>query len=324
MPILHSTYSTPWYFRNGHLQTILPALFRQVRGVNYKRERIFTSDDDFLDLDWSAVGSSQLVLISHGLEGSSETQYAKGMCKSANRNNMDALVWNYRGCSGAVNKQPRFYHSGETGDLDTVMRHVLALGKYHQIYLIGFSVGGNITLKYLGEQKYPIPGVIKCAVTFSVPCDLAGCALQLAGRVNWIYMNRFIKSLSAKIKSKALIFPEKLDVKHLKNIKNFQQFDTQYTAPLHSYSSAEDYWEANSSKQFLKNIYVPTLIVTAQNDPFLSPSCYPILEAQSNKNLFLEMPKYGGHCGFGLPWQHPEYWSEWRAINFIKEWCELI
>lgn len=318
MPILHSTYSTPWYFRNGHLQTILPAILRRVSGVRYKRERIPTDDDDFLDLDWSVIGSKQLVLISHGLEGSSQTQYAKGMCKAANKTNMDAMVWNYRGCSGSVNKQPRFYHSGETGDLDTVMRHVLALGKYHQIYLIGFSVGGNITLKYLGEQKYQISEVIKCAVAFSVPCDLAGCALQLSRRVNWIYMNRFIKSLSAKIKSKAVLFPEKLNIAHLKNIKNFQQFDTQYTAPLHGYASAEAYWEANSSKQFLKNIYIPTLIVTAQNDPFLSPSCYPIVEAQSNANLFLEMPKYGGHCGFGLPWNNVEFWSESRAVSFIK------
>lgn len=320
MPILHSTYSTPWYFCNGHLQTILPAIARKVRDVNYERERIITSDDDYLDLDWSFVGSQQLVLISHGLEGSSETQYAKGMCKAANKRNIDALVWNYRGCSGALNKQPRFYHSGETGDLDTVIRHVSALGKYTQIFLIGFSVGANITLKYLGEQKYPIHEVIKCAVTFSVPCDLAGCAAHLARRENLIYMKRFLKSLSGKIKSKAIIYPQIFDVRNLKNVKNFQHFDTQYTAPLHGYTNAEAYWEANSSKQFLKNITIPTLIVTAQNDPFLSPSCYPIEQAQSNKNLFLEMPKYGGHCGFGLPWNNLEYWSESRALAFINEW----
>ncbi len=318
MPLVSSTYSTPWYFRNGHLQTILPAIARKIVGIKYQRERIATKDNDFLDLDWSRVGSQKLVLISHGLEGSSETQYAKGMCKAANASGIDALVWNYRGCSGNINNQPRYYHSGDTADLHCVIQHVLALGKYTEVYLIGFSVGGNITLKYLGENKFCISPLIKCAVTFSVPCDLAGCAAHLARVQNTIYMRRFIKSLTHKIKIKAQIFPQILNAEKLKGIKNFQQFDARFTAPLHGYNSAEEYWQANSCKQFLKNIDIPTLIVNAQNDPFLPPSCYPIAEANFNTNLYLETPQYGGHCGFGLPFQKQFYWSESRAMEFIK------
>ena len=318
MPLIPSTYSTPWYFRNGHLQTILPAIARKISGINYQRERIATNDDDFLDLDWSGVGSNKLVLISHGLEGSSETQYAKGMCKAANACGMDAIVWNYRGCSGTINRQPRYYHSGDTADLHLVIQHILALAKYTHIYLIGFSVGGNITLKYLGEDQFRISPLIKCAVTFSVPCDLAGCAAHLARLQNTIYIRRFIKSLTHKIKIKAAVFPHILDVQKLNGIKNFQQFDTNFTAPLHGYKSAEEYWQVNSCKQFLKNIKIPTLIVTALNDPFFSPCCYPIIEAQQNENLYLEMPKYGGHCGFGIPFHESTYWSETRAMDFIN------
>lgn len=319
MPIIPSTYHSPWYYRNGHLQTIWPAILRKVTGIKYRRERITTPDDDFLDLDWSEVGGKDLVIISHGLEGSSATSYALGMCKAANSQTWDAVVWNLRGCSETINRKPRYYHSGETGDLHTVITHILNLKKYRKIYLVGFSVGGNISLKYLGEGKYPVSELITCAVTFSVPCDLGATAKHLASAANFIYMKRFIKSLTQKIKDKAVIFPHLFALEKLKEIHNFEQFDSKFTAPLYGYASAQAYWNANSCKQFLPQINIPSLIVTALNDPFFPDECYPRKEALENKNLFLEMPKYGGHCGFGPQLKNKCYWSEHRAIAFIKE-----
>lgn len=318
MPIIPSLYQSPWYYQNGHLQTIIPAIARKISGIKYQRERITTPDDDFLDLDWSKVGGKELVIITHGLEGSSTTGYSLGMCKAANLQGWDAVAYNLRGCSGAINRQPRYYHSGETSDLHTVINHILDLNQYRKIYLVGYSVGGNITLKYLGEGKFPISEHIACAVTFSVPCDLEATAKHLANIGNYIYMKRFITSLCQKIKAKAVLFPHLFQTDKLNGIKNFEQFDNQFTAPLYGYASAQAYWDANSCKQFLPLIKIPSLIVTAQNDPFFPEECYPKKEAMENNNLFLEMPEHGGHCGFGPPLENNSYWSEHSAIEFIK------
>ena len=318
MPVIPSRYSVPWYWRNGHLQTIWPALTRKVSGIHYEREQIATADNDFLNLDWckTGQGSRDLVLISHGLEGSSDTPYARGMCRAANLQGWDAMVWNYRGCNGAVNKQLRYYHSGDTGDLITVLQHVLNHTQYQNIYLIGFSVGGNITLKLLGERLHAIDPRIRCAVTFSVPCDLAASAMHLARWDNQIYMRRFVKSLTQKIRDKAVAYPGVFDLDVLPQIKTFEQFDDVFTAPMFGYANAKAYWKANSCKQFLKNIQLPTLLISALNDPFFGQECYPIEEAKENDYFYLEIPEHGGHCGF---YTSNGYWSELRAIEFIRE-----
>jgi predicted alpha/beta-fold hydrolase len=320
MPIVHKTnYSPHRLFSNGHAQTIFPALFRRVGEIEYRRQRIFTPDGDFLDLDWSCVGSNRLAILSHGLEGNSRRPYIVGMARVLNRNNWDVLAWNFRGCSGEANRTFRFYHSGATEDLHAVISCAETCGEYHQIALIGFSMGGNMTLKYLGERSLGPRSLIKKAVAISVPCDLLSGAIKMAAPVNAIYMIRFLRSLHRKIELKTRIMPGRISTSGYSSIKTFKQFDDRYTAPLHGFKSAEDYYRKASCRQFLRDIEIPTLLVNAQDDPFLDRPCYPIEEANDNPHLFLEMPKFGGHVGFMEFNPLGEYWSERRALDFLDD-----
>jgi predicted alpha/beta-fold hydrolase len=319
MPVKRTEcYKSPFYLFTGDLQTIFPALMRKIP-ISYRRERIFTPDEDFLDLDWlkSSSPTENLVIISHGLEGSSEAPYAKGMAKALSENGFDVVVWNYRGCSGEINKLCRFYHSGETEDLHFVLNH-LSQTSHKKMFLVGFSIGGNITLKYLGEKRQ-IPEKTQAAVAISVPCHLESTAIHLAKLRSKIYMNRFLTSLKSKIKAKANLYPNELSVENLDLIKDFHQFDTIYTAPLHCFPSAKEYWRLNSSINYLHNIDIPTLILNAENDPFLTAKSFPVKEAEENKNILLEIPKEGGHCGFYQSGKSGIYWSEKRTIEFFKE-----
>ncbi len=320
MPLLKSGYQAPFLIRSGHLQTMLPTMLRRVEGVTYRRERISTPDGDFLDLDWSAPGSDQLMVISHGLEGHSQRHYVKGMVAHANRNGWDACAWNMRGCSGVPNRKPYLYHSGATYDLDTVLQHILSVYNYHEIFLVGFSLGGNLTIKYFGEQGDNLPGDITGAVAFSVPIDLTTSSQKLTRPQNKPYMQRFLKMLRAKIEVKEQIYPGLINSEGFEEIKDFKGFDDRYTAPLHGFRDAEDYWKKASSLGFTPEIKRPLLLVNAKDDPFLTPKCYPVDEARSHSHFYLETPDHGGHTGFiadsiinGI------YWSEKRVLQFIDE-----
>ena len=318
MPLIaSSTYTAPWGLGNGHLQTILPVLFRQVEPITCERERITTHDVDFLDLDWNrGHHSNSLVIITHGLEGNSANASVQGMAGAFHRAGWDTLAWNLRGCSGEMNQLLRTYHSGAWEDLHCVIEH--AAGSYRHIALVGFSIGGNLTLKYLGDRGSSIHPCIIGAVAFSVPCDLASSALALEGRINSIYMNHFLRDLRRKIREKAAAFPSGISTAGLDRIRTFREFDGAYTAPLNGFHSAEDYWSRASSKPSLAGITIPTLLVNARNDPFLGPKCFPREEAVANPHLHLELPESGGHLGFLTFAQ--EYWSETRAVEF----CERI
>ena len=318
MPIIaESDYKAPLLFSSPHLQTVIPVLFRKVPGVTYQRKRIETPDGDFLHVDWSRVGSRRLVILTHGLEGDSGRAYMKGMVKAVNRAGWDAAAMNFRGCSGEPNKKLRLYHSGETGDLHTVVSRVAASESYDELALVGFSLGGNAILKYLGEPEYHKPTIIKAAVTISVPCDLKGCSERLDAFWNRPYLKRFLKLLYRKIKTKALMFPDKVSDGGYEDIRRLSEFDDRYTAPLHGFKDADDYYEKSSSRQFLPAISIPALVVNAADDPFLSPSCFPIDEAKTSPHLFLEIPPHGGHVGF-MAFNHDgEYWSETRAAAFL-------
>ena len=316
MPIVEPTYSAPFFLPGGHLQTILPA-FRIVKGVRYERERFQTKDDDFLDLDWCKSGNNKIAIVSHGLEGNSGRPYVLGMVRALKRRGWDSLAWNYRGCSGETNRKLRWYHSGETGDLHSVITHAIAQN-YQQVALIGFSLGGNMTLKYLGEQGKNVHSAITAAVTFSVPTDLKSGALKLAKKSNYIYMRRFLKSLHEKICAKMEILPEHINDEGFNKIKTFMEFDDRYTAPIHGFRDAEDYFARASSRQFLDGISIPTLLVSAQNDPFLAAPSFPYEEAKRNPFFFFEAPQTGGHTGFFTTGNGGEYWSERRALNFLE------
>ncbi|KEO74565.1 YheT family hydrolase [Anditalea andensis] len=316
MPIVRNiTYSNPPLLFNGHLQTIIPALFRKNIPLPFFKERIVTEDDDFIDLDWIRNHNRKLVIISHGLEGNSRRPYMLGMANAFCHKGYDVLCWNFRGCSDDINKQSIFYNSGATYDLDTVIKH--AAEGYEEIFLIGFSLGGNLTLKYLGERRERDLR-IKKAVTISVPLHLESSCEKISNRENTIYSRRFLKSLKTKIVKKAVLYPDIIQVKGLRNLKSLMDFDNIYTGPLHGYKDAHDYYDQCSSLYYLEGIKIPTLIINAQNDPFLSSKCFPIDLGKKLENVFMEFPKTGGHVGFSPHRPKQKYWSEKRAFEFIS------
>ncbi len=318
MPIIESTYKPPYFFKKGFVATVYSGLFRQVKGVIQKRERITLSDGDFLDLDWSYAveKTDKLIIILHGMEGSAQRAYVMGTAKSCNENAIDALSVNFRGCSGEDNLQFQSYHSGATADLQDVITHVIGLKIYSEIYIKGFSLGGNVTLKYLGESTN-IPSEIKGGIAISVPCYLAGSAKELHTIKNVPFHEKFKRDLITKLRIKSENHPDKISPKDLKAIKTLYDFDNYYTAKAHGFRNGQDYYEKSSSLQFLPNITIPTLIINALNDSFLSADCYPVKEAINNPNLFLEMPKYGGHVGFIQSGGY--YYNEVRTLEFILE-----
>ncbi|MDN5203763.1 alpha/beta fold hydrolase [Fulvivirgaceae bacterium BMA10] len=321
MLIPKSNYKAPIHLFNGHLETIVPSIFRKIDGVDYMRERVNTPDGDFLDLDWLTNDYDKLVILSHGLEGSSERHYIKGMAKYFHQRHWDILAWNCRSCSGEMNLRPRFYHHGATNDLQTVIEHGLSTNAYNTVVLIGMSMGGSLTLKYLGEQCEKLPDAVKGAVTFSVPCSLKASVRSLEKRSNKFYKKRFLKKLEKKIALKARMFPDKIRYQGFQNIKSFSDFDNQYTAPLHGFTDAEDFYRKASAVRYLTEINVPTLIVNALNDPMLERDCYPVEAAKDHSFVHLEMPEKGGHVGFSLLGSEFN-WAEKRAFQFIDQYIE--
>jgi len=314
MPIIESSYVPPVYLTNGHTQTLYPTFFRKIKPKFDKRVRITTVDEDFLDLDFIQTNSKKCVIVSHGLEGHSNRWYISGMSQHLAANGFDICAWNFRGCSGEVNKTLRTYHSGFTQDLDEVVQYILP--KYEEVFLVGFSMGGNLSLKYVGERGESLHEKIKKCIVFSVPTDLLSSCRQLSKKSNLIYMKRFLVDLKIKLEEKKKLFPKEIDLEKFNNVKSFIDFDNTYTAPLNGFKNSDDYCKKCSSKQFIKTITIPTLIVNAKNDPFLADSCYPIDECLAKENVFLEMPKSGGHIAFVS--NGGVYFSEKRALEFIN------
>jgi predicted alpha/beta-fold hydrolase len=311
-------YKAPaYFFKNPHLQTVIPSFFRKVKGINYQRERIETPDGDFLDLDWVKQNSSKLLIVTHGLEGSSERHYVKGLIKVMYHAGWDGLAWNCRSCSGELNRLPRFYHHGDTPDLDRVVQHAISKD-YKQILLAGFSLGGSITLKYLGERGEQVAPEIKKGLAVSVPCDLASCSEELSKPDKIFYTNKFLRRLEQKIKLKSQLMPEHIRYEDFKKVKVFKDFDDLFTAPLHGFRDAEDYYNSASSKKFLDGIRIPTLLINALNDPFLTEACFPQQQAERNPYLYLEMTTQGGHVGFQLPGTNETY-VERRAVEWVRD-----
>ncbi|OGW38473.1 MAG: alpha/beta hydrolase [Nitrospirae bacterium GWC2_56_14] len=319
MPIIqNSRYRPPRFFSNGHLQTIYPSVMRRLEHGFYDRERIETIDDDFLDIDWVRRGNNRVAVLSHGLEGNSHRPYMVGMAKMLNRHGWDVAAWNYRSCSGEMNRQVRFYHNGSIDDLDRVVEQVLSSGAYQSLALIGFSLGGNLTLLYLGSQAHRLDSRIRKAIAFSAPCNLRSSANELARPVNRLYLKQFLDSLHAKIRIKQAMLPGLINDDDFQRVKNFKDFDDRYTAPIHGFKDAEDYWSKCSSGQFLPMITIPTLIVNAMDDPFLADGCYPVQEASRSTSVHLETPASGGHLGFVQFNEEHCYWSEERAMEFLE------
>ena len=297
MPIINDfEYVPPIWLRNGHINTIYANAIRKKETPNYRRTIIRTNDDDFVMIDRLARGSKKLVVICHGLEGSSLSSYIKTLAPTLYRNGFDVLCINFRSCGGVINRRLQMYHSGDTTDLHMVL-------KYHQdaydtIDLVGFSLGGNVVLKYLGENPDKVHHKIRRAVGISVPVDLAGGAKKLAEWENLAYSGMFKRSLIKKIRKKHKQYPDEVDLTKIEQVRSIVDFDEHFTAPMHGFADAADYYRKSSSKQFLSKIVRPTLLINAKDDPFLSEGCFPVEEAQNSEFLHLYMPDFGGHVGF--------------------------
>ncbi|MBQ4822037.1 alpha/beta fold hydrolase [Aquimarina sp. MMG016] len=320
MPLVQSDYKPPFLFRNGHFSTIYPNLMRKINGIQQHRERLELEDGDFIDLDWSYAStkpSQHMTIIIHGLEGNAQRQYMVGLAKHLNVNGWDTAAVNLRNCSGEVNRKYRSYNAGVSDDLDAIVTYIISKYEYSSITICGFSLGGNIMLKYLGEERQ-IPSQVKSGVAISAPCDLHDSLKAINKPNNFIYQQRFIRHLKAKLIERQVVFPDKITKSDIKACKSLIDIDNLYTSKAHGYIDAIDYYTKCSSKQFLNSIRIPTLIINAKNDSFLGDKCYPIAEAKNNPNLFLETPDYGGHVGFYLPKE--TFYNELRAFEFFSQY----
>ncbi|WP_299103471.1 alpha/beta fold hydrolase [uncultured Winogradskyella sp.] len=317
MPIIEPTYKPPFWAKTSFTSTVFSGLARRVEGVEQIRERITLPDTDFLDLDWSYAKqkSNKVIVLLHGLEGSAQRPYIQGTAKLFNENNIDAVGVNFRGCSGEPNRLFRSYHSGATEDLEAVIQHVLSKSKYDEIYIKGISLGANMALKYAGE-KVDLPKELKAVIAVSTPCYLKGSCEALLSLRNKHYAIRFLAHLKEKLKPKLEQFPQNITIKDFNSIKTLIDFDDVYTSKAHGFNGALDYYDKASCLQFLPDIKVPSLIINALNDSFLSPECFPVKEAKHNSNLYLEMPKHGGHVGFID--KGNVYYNEKRALDFVN------
>ena len=320
MPLLpHSSYPGPpaWQY-NGHLQTLVPGIWRRVPGVDYRRERIHTPDADFLDLDWLRAGNRRLLILTHGLEGDSNRHYIRGAARLFSQNGWDVLAWNCRSCSGEMNHAFRMYHHGDVDDIGTVIDHALQPGHYDKVALMGYSMGANITMKYLGVRGERIAPQIKSAAVFSAPCDLESGAAVLDRWDNFIYYQRFMRAIIKKIKVKDTQFPGRLDLSRLREVRRWRDFDEHFSAHICGYRDAAEFYRNASAKNFIDGIRIPTLLVNALNDPILTPECMPRDLALKHPYFYLELPEQGGHCGFQTRERNEFIWSECRAMEFVE------
>lgn len=322
---------------NGHLQTILPA-FRNIT-VPYVRQRINTPDGDFLDLDWlKNVGNERLVILTHGLEGDSSRPYVTSAARYFYQRNWDVIAWNCRSCSGQMNLTPKLYSHGQSEDLATVVAHADQTGRYQQIVLIGYSMGGNLTLKYLGVAAGSQPASVTHGIAFSAPCRIEHSvdALEIPG--NWLYKRKFYRSLLAKIQAKAAQFPELVGAKlgglpggskekaklqssqglgRKPKMPLWREFDRRYSAPLNGFATETEFYAYASAANFMAGTTVPVLLVNAINDPIIPPACTPLDLLGHHPLIHIEQPKLGGHVGFHLRGEKRFSWMEIRAAAFI-------
>lgn len=283
-----------------HLQTIYPAAWLPLPTITYRREEWSTPDGDFIELDWlSGINPSKdqpLVVLFHGLEGNSQSHYALRLMHTLQQHNWQGVVVHFRGCGGKPNRLPRGYHCGDSAEIDWILRR---LRSEHPgpIYAAGVSLGGNALLKWLGEQQGAANKIIAKAIAISAPLALPTTGHVLGSGFNKLYARLFLKTLRPKALAMIARYKLHFDVAAIQSVDNLWHYDGLFTAPLHGFSSADDYWEKSNSRPFLKSITVPTLLINARNDPFLPEKDLPSQEEVS-VNVAREFPAHGGHAGF--------------------------
>ncbi|EKD70207.1 MAG: hypothetical protein ACD_46C00601G0004 [uncultured bacterium] len=314
-------FKPAWWLRNSHLQTLWPAVLRKpIKNLPIERERFELYDGDFVDLDW--VGKDKtgpLVLILHGFEGSIESHYAKGMIQALDHNGWRSAFVHFRGCSGEPNRLPRSYHSGETNDIANVAAILHEREPDTKMAAIGYSLGGNILLKWLGETRKQNP--LCAAIAISVPFELHKAACRIQKGFSRFYQWYFLKCLRERLLHKFQHVPSPINPEIITEVQTIMDFDEHYTAPLHGFSGVDDYYSRSSSRQYLRYIEVPTLLLHAKDDPFMTEDVIPNIDELS-PTIKLEVSETGGHVGFvggRYPWR-PEYWLEKRVPDFIRDY----
>ena len=326
--LIQSSFKPAWWLPNGHIQTLYPALLRQPGSpITIKRERLLTPDNDFIDIDWCGEKNKALVILLHGLTGSSKSSYISGLQKTLLKNGLRSVVLNFRGCSGEPNYLARGYHSGDTGDIHFLYQTIRQREPDTSIAVIGFSLGGNVLLKWLGEYAHKLS--LNAAVAVSVPLVLAECATRLDSGFSKIYRHNLIQGLITYIQNKQR-YLEKIGADHeadkikqlgdLSAIKSFWQYDDQVVAQLHGFRDVHHYYQQSSSRQYLHKINTATLIIQSRDDPFMTPDILPTNEELSS-SVTLEVTEHGGHLGFisGNNPLKPIYWLENRIVDFLQK-----
>jgi predicted alpha/beta-fold hydrolase len=308
-------YAAPWWLPGGHLQTVYPSLHPPAR-VALRRERWETPDGDFIDVDFAGEqAASRLLVLFHGLEGCSDSHYARAFAAQALSSGWRMALPHWRGCSGEPNRKPRAYHSGDSEEVDWILRKFPS-----PVHAVGISLGGNALLKWLGERGDEARSIVRRAATVSAPIDLGAAGRALDRGINReIYARHFLSTLRPKSLAKLAVFPGLYDGAKVRAARTFREFDDTVTAPLHGYRDADDYWRRASSGPWLERVRVPTLLLNARNDPFLPE--HELLAAARNaaRSLVLEFPRTGGHAGFlagPFPGRHD--WLPRRLLEFLS------
>lgn len=313
MPIIPSNYRPPAYLFNGHLQTIAPFFGVKGNSTIYQTEKLELPDGDFLELDWIMGGHEKLMVICHGLEGNSRSHYVQQMALHFSTLGWDILAIHARSCGREMNRLPVLYHGGATNDIDAVVTKYAE--KYNSSVLVGFSLGGNMLLNFVA--RHPTPANLRAIATFSVPCDLQKSEQQIDRLINRVFAKKFLLKLKNKVRKLEAHHPRIYDINMLDGITSIQSFTANFTAPFSGFNSVDDFYSSGSCLDSLMKIRLPTLVMNAQNDPFLSDTSYPKDLASTSDYIFLDMPKRGGHSAF--PLTMTESWMPNRLEKFLSE-----
>ncbi len=315
----NQTYRAPWWLPGGHLQTIYAALAMPRPRVRYRRERWDTPDGDFIDLDWlEGDPAAPLVVLFHGLEGCSRSHYALSLMHALRQRNWRGVVAHFRGCSGEPNRLPRAYHSGDSAEIDWILRRLRERAGDAQMYAAGVSLGGNALLKWAGERGSGAADQIAALAAVSVPLDLAAAGDNLARGFNRVYTHWFLRTMKPKVLARKREYQSMIQTEPVSQARTMREYDDAYTAPVHGFRDVDDYWHSCSSLRFLGGIAVPSLIVHARNDPFLPAAL--LGEVRNTRAVTFELSASGGHAGFPSgPFPGRGAWLPARLVRFFEE-----
>jgi len=313
-------YCPPWWLPGGHLQTLYGALCARVPEVNYQRTCWETPDGDIVAADSvSGPANAPLVVLFHGLEGSSRSQYARSLMGAIQRMNWRGLVPHFRGCGGMPNRLPRAYHSGDTAEIEWMLQRAREMAGAAPLFAVGVSMGGNALLKWCGERGPGAVEIVSAVVAVSTPYELAATGDHLARGVNLIYTWNFLRTLKANSRRRLERFPKLFDGNAMERARNMREFDDAVTAPMHGFKGVDDYWAQASCKPALRGIRVPTLLIHARNDPFMPAASLPTVN-QVSDTVSLDFCAAGGHVGYaGAPLPGKFAWLPQRIIRFLEQ-----